>query len=268
MKFLLQLALTTTFALAAIIATAQNTFEYELDMGARAYRAARYEEAVQHFQNATNLDPQKSIAHLYLATAYAQQFIPGVETADNSHLAEAAVSEYQAILKIDQHSINSLKGIAYIRLQQKRFEDAKAFYHRAIGEDQNDAEAYYSIGVIDWTQVYSRRMKEYLKIDVKPDGSLISRPECWAVRSDNESRVKDGMENLAKALELRPDYDDAIAYMNLMYRERANIECSDPESYESDMATADHWVDFTLSCKRTKAEKYNAHQPDLASSPH
>ena len=33
---------------------------------------------------------------------------------------------------------------------------------------------------------------------------------------------------LEKALELRPDYDDAMAYMNLMYRERADLQCDDP----------------------------------------
>jgi hypothetical protein len=28
-----------------------------------------------------------------------------------------------------------------------------------------------------------------------------------------------------KAINLRPDYDDAMAYRNLMYREKADVEC-------------------------------------------
>jgi len=177
-RFVQLFAITASLALAAVFAPAQSSFKDELDLGVQAYKAAKYEEAIQHFQNATSLNPQKAVAHLYLATAYGQQYIPGVETPENIHLAEAAISEYQAVLKIDQHSINSLQGIAYLRLEQKKFADAKAFYHRAIEEDPNDAESYYSVGVIDWTQAYTRRTAEYSKLNMRPEDSLISRAEC------------------------------------------------------------------------------------------
>ena len=42
-----------------------------------------------------------------------------------------------------------------------------------------------------------------------------------------------------KAIELKPDYDDAMAYMNLMYRERADIQCGDPKANASDLKSAD-----------------------------
>ena len=32
---------------------------------------------------------------------------------------------------------------------------------------------------------------------------------------------------LQKALQLRPDYDDAMAYLNLIYRERGDLQCDD-----------------------------------------
>jgi hypothetical protein len=63
------------------------------------------------------------------------------------------------------------------------------------------------------------------------------------------------MENLHKALKLRPDYDDAMAYMNLMYRERADIQCDDPAARAADLKTADEWVDKTMATKKAKAEK-------------
>jgi hypothetical protein len=48
------------------------------------------------------------------------------------------------------------------------------------------------------------------------------------VKEKNTANVQEGIDNLNKALQLRPDYDDAMAYMNLMYRERADIQCDDP----------------------------------------
>ena len=60
---------------------------------------------------------------------------------------------------------------------------------------------------------------------------------------------------LQKALDLRPDYDDAMAYLNLMYREKADLECDDPAARAADLKTADEWVDKTMATKKTKAEK-------------
>ncbi len=60
---------------------------------------------------------------------------------------------------------------------------------------------------------------------------------------------------LDKALKLRDDYDDAMAYMNLMYRERADVQCDDPAARASDLKEADGWVDRTMATKKAKAEK-------------
>ena len=48
----------------------------QLNKGVQAYKNARYEEAIQHFQTAVNLDPSLTMTHMYLATAYAQQVVP------------------------------------------------------------------------------------------------------------------------------------------------------------------------------------------------
>ncbi len=233
----------------------QGWFQEELNQGVQAYKGARYDEATQHFRNAIALDPQSLQAHLYLASTFAQQYIPGVKNAENNHFADAAISEYQAVLEVNPQSVESLKGIASLDLQSKKFEEAKSFFRKALDVDANDPEAYYSIGVIAWTQTYTKRMSLFEKLHLKPDQALINKPECWELLSANDAAVKNGMEMFTKALELRPDYDDAMAYMNLMYRERANIQCNDSSSYDSDLGAANHWVDLTLSTKKAKSAK-------------
>jgi tetratricopeptide (TPR) repeat protein len=242
-----------SFFMTSVFIVAQTGSQNELDLGVQAYKQARFEEAIQHFQNVTALQPDNVVARLYLGNAYAAQYIPGINTAENVHMGEAAVSEYQAVLKIEPHSLESLKGVAYLDLQMKNFEDAKTYYRSAIDVDAADAESYFSIAVIDWGQAYSARMTKREKLGLKPEQHLITSGECWDVKSSNENYVKDGMEMLSKAIELRHNYDDAMAYMNLMYRERADIECGNPSANASDLKTADHWVDLTLSTKKTKA---------------
>ena len=67
--------------------------------------------------------------------------------------------------------------------------------------------------------------------------------------------MQDGIQKLQKALELRPDYDDAMAYLNLLYREEADLQCDNPDARKTDLKTADDWVDKTMATKKAKAEK-------------
>jgi tetratricopeptide (TPR) repeat protein len=232
----------------------------QLNKGVQAYKNAHYEEAIDHFQQAVSLDPSLINARLYLATAYTQQYIPGADDPDNNRMGQQAIDEYKSVLQRDPKNINSVKGIAYLYLQMKKFEQAKQYYRQATELDPNDPETYYSIGVIDWTQAYQPRMEARAKLGLKPDEPLSGKDKeqkqaCTDLKAKNWDTIQDGMTELNKALELRPDYDDAMAYMNLMYRERADVECDDPAARASDLKTADDWVDKTMAVKKAKAEK-------------
>jgi len=231
-----------------------------LNKGVQAYKNAKYEEAIDKFQQAVQLDPTLLNARLYLATAYAQQYIPGADTPENNKMGDQAIEQYKEVLNRDPKNINSVKGIAYLYLQMKKFDDAKAYYRKAINADPNDPEPYYSVAVIDWTQSYQPRMEERAKLGLKPDEPLNIKDKnqkkvCEDLRTKNSGNIQDGIDNLTKALQLRPDYDDAMAYMNLMYRERADLQCDDPAARAADFKTADEWVDKTMATKKAKAEK-------------
>lgn len=232
----------------------------QLNKGVSSYKNAKYEQAIDHFQQAVSLDPSLINARLYLATAYAQQYIPGVDAEDNIRMATQAIDQYKAVLQRDPKNINSVKGIAYLYLQMKKFEDAKTYYRKALEMDPNDPEPYYSIGVIDWTQCYQPRMEERAKLGLKPEEMLNPKNKdqkkvCEELKEKNGPLIQDGIDVLNKALQLRPDYDDAMAYMNLMYREKADVECDDPAVRAADLKTADEWVDKTMATKKAKAEK-------------
>ena len=236
----------------------------QLNKGVTAYKNAKYEEAIDHFQQSVALDPSLINAKMYLATAFAQQYIPGVEDKDNMKMADQAIEQYKKVLDMPaaarDQKVNSAKGIAYLYLNMKKFDDAKKYYRMAADMDPNDPEPYYSVGVIDWTACYQPRMDERAKLGLKPDENLNPKNKdqkkvCAELKVKNGPAITEGIDSLNKAIQLRPDYDDAMAYLNLMYREKADVECDDLALRQEDLKTADHWVDQTLITKKAKAEK-------------
>ena len=230
----------------------------QLNKGVQSYKNARYEEAIEHFKTAVSLDPSLLNARIYLATAYAQQYVPGAETDENKRFANQAIEEYKNVLTVDPGNVNSVKGIAYLYLQQKQFDDAKQYYNKAVQIDPNDPESYYSVAFIDWTQAYKFRQEERNKLGMKATDPLKDKKVCALVRQHNAAGVEEGISLLNKALQLRQDYDDAMAYMNLMYRERADYECDNATAHNADLKTADEWVDKTIATKKEKANKTGA----------
>jgi tetratricopeptide (TPR) repeat protein len=240
----------------------------QLNKGVKAYKDNHYEQAITHFQNAVNLDPALINARMYLATAYVSQFIPGIDSPENLRTAQQAIDEYQKVIDMNpsrDQKVNSAKGIAYLYLNQKKWDDAKKYYRMASDLDPNDAEPYYSVGVIDWSACYQPRMEKRAILGLKPDEHLSAKNKdqkklCEELKTQNGPAIQEGIDTLDKAIKLRDDYDDAMAYMNLMYRERADVECDDEAARAADLKTADGWVDKAMQAKQARAAKAAAAQ--------
>ena len=231
----------------------------QLNKGVQSYKAANYEAAIEHFKNAVNLDNDLKVAKLYLATAYAQQYVPGVDAPDNVRNANQAIEQYKAVIANDPKSINSLKGIAFLNMQMKNFEQAREYYKKAIDADPNDPEVYYSVGVIDWSQSYKdaaeNKGKEGLKVDDELKGKG-SQKICDALKAKDGPSVEEGMKMLQIAIDKRQDYDNAMAYMNLIYRRKANdMSCEDAQARADFKKTADDWSDKAMAARKKKAEE-------------
>jgi tetratricopeptide (TPR) repeat protein len=235
----------------------------QLNKGVEAYKNSHYEQAIDHFQKAVELDPKLINARMYLATAFVSQYVPGIDSPDNLRTAQQAIDEYTKVIDANpsrDQKVNAAKGIAYLYLNEKKWDDAKKYYRMASDADPNDPEPYYSVGVIDWTACYQPRMEERAKLGMKPEEHLNPKNKdqkkaCDELKEKNAAAIEEGIDSLNKAIQIRPDYDDAMAYMNLMYRERADVECEDLAAREADLKTADDWVDKTLAAKKSKAEK-------------
>jgi hypothetical protein len=235
----------------------------QLNKGVKSFKDNHYEQAIDHFQQAVQYDPTLINARMYLATAFVSQYIPQVDSPDNLRTAQQAIDEFQKVLDMnasrDQRT-NAAKGIASLYYNMKKFDEAKKFNRMVSELDPNDPDPYYSVGVIDWAVCYQPRMEARAGLGMKPEESLNPKNKdqkkvCEDLKAKNGPAIQEGIDNLNKAIQLRPDYDDAMAYLNLMYREKADLECDDLSARAEDLKTADHWVDETLKKKKEKAEK-------------
>jgi tetratricopeptide (TPR) repeat protein len=239
----------------------------QLNKGVRAYRSAQFNEAIDHFEQAVKDDPSLVNAKLYLATAYYSQFIPGAPSEDNLKMGQKAVDIYRSVL--DQPGVgrdakvNALAGIASVYFGMSKLQESKDYYKQQIALDPSNPVPYYSIGSIDWTMSYQPRMTaragvgiaDQLQPFVGPKATREVKQACQQVHDKDEPIVDEGISNLKKALELRPDYSDAMTYMNLLYREKADLTCGDNAQREADLREADKWSAQALNARKEEAAK-------------
>ena len=227
---------------------------HELNNGVRAYKEGRYEDATAHFQNAVRLDANLSEARVYLATTYRSNMrIP-----ESDPSPERSLEQFQKILQSqpDKASqIAALKGIASAYVDLNKFDDAKDYQRKVLEQDPADPVAYYDIGAIDWTQTFMPNQALRTRFHIKPNAVIAPARACAELRAKNQALVKEGIDMLNQAIKLPNDYDDAMAYLNLIYRQKADIDCGDPDQRARDLKTADSYVEQAMAVKRRKAEE-------------
>ena len=233
--------------------------------GVQAFRQAHYEDAIARCEQAVTLDPDFVLARMYLAATYLQIFEPGVDTPENVILATRALDQYSEILRGNPSDIESLKAVAYLKLQLNNFDGARQAYAKAIALDPNDPELLYAAGVANWSMASREITEEKAKLDAESEYSLILSEGCGDVRAKSLNIVDSGIAMLNKAISLRKDYVDAMMYMEVLYRLRADLECDNKKSYHADMKQSEEWSDRAAAARKRQAEaavpKENQEQP-------
>src|SRR5262249_16751732 len=210
-----------------------------LNKGVRAFREAHYDNAVKYFQEAVQLDPDLTTAEIYLATAYAQQYVPGGRGEENEKNAQMAIQTFEKVLSRDPNNVNAIAGLAsiYQNLGQedtKNLRKSHDYYMKYAQLDSSNAVPYYAIASLDWLMVYDK-----------------NNPQP---KEDQIKTIDEGLANLDKALQLNPDYDDAMTYKNLLYRQKADRVDTEAEKKQL-LASADEWFNKGLETRKKNTEK-------------
>jgi tetratricopeptide (TPR) repeat protein len=198
----------------------------QLNKGVDAYKGQRYEEAIGHFQKT----------------------------------AQQAIGIFQEVLDKDPSDVNSLKQIAGIYFSIKKLDDAKAWQKKVLAVDPKDPEAAYTVGVIDWTEAHENMLKALSPAGVTDDGegnAKAPKPVMEPLKGENGPLVEEGLQYLNQAVANRPNYDDAMAYLNLIYRRKADVDFGDETARKADVAAAEDWRQKAMGTRKANEEKKN-----------
>ena len=195
-----------------------------------------------------------------------QQYVPGAESAENAAFARNASEEFLKVLTLDPNNKVTIASLASLELNQKHWDEAERWYQRLLAVDPASVDAYYSLGFVAWSRWYPAYSQARSSVGMRPEdpGPI---PNA-AVRQDLRARygnvLETGIANLQKTLELNPRYSDAMAYLNLIVRERADLRDT-TEEYRQDIAEADQWMQRAVEARKppqrvrvgSNAQEYN-----------
>lgn len=236
-----------------------------LDQGVQAYKDGQLDAAAADFRRAKELDPSSTRARLYLATAYASQYIPGAPSEENLAMGRHAIEEYKGVLELDATNLTAIDGLGGILFNvgsnpfdPDTLHESKTYHQRHIELKPEDPVPYYWIGVIDWSICYktNRNLREEWSKE-NPNGNLApADPLPKSVRQDFAEKcvatLDEGIAQARKAIDLQPEYTDALAYLNLLYRLKADTETA-PDARDDDIRTAEDLVDRVKAIKEKRA---------------
>ena len=216
----------------------------ELNKGVKAYSAQKFDEAVTHLQNAVDLDPELIDAELYLATTYRVQYQPGGQSMDNLQMAQKAIQIFERVLSKDPSNESSIANISGIYNSMGDYDMAKEWYRKQMEVNPSNPEPLYGIGTIDWQLSYDRTGMTGDNVENLTEEEI----------AEVNATVDEGVDALRKALEINPQYTDAMQYLNLLYREKGKLAADDEERANWELE-ADKLALQSLEMKRLQEEE-------------
>jgi tetratricopeptide (TPR) repeat protein len=225
-----------------------------LNKGVKAFTEMKYDAAAQFFQKAVDMDPEFEDAQMYLATAYTSQFVPGSADPRSEEMAQKGIETFKKVVTnskdpASQNSMNAMLSVASLYYQLKKYDESKEWCNRVLKVNPQNADAYYRIAVIDFDDVFE-------KTGVQGENVEYMTPEDKAKAQAN---IDEGLASLAKALEIRPTYFDAMEYQNLLWREKAKFEKD--ETAKSELIRQADLVSQKALALRLKAQEEEAKLP-------
>ncbi len=206
--------------------------------GNELYRAQKFEEAIEQYKQILEMDATHWDASYLTAVSYLALYHPGSMHDKDREYAEKAIAAFERCLEIDppndeqrqkvqQYYLSILTSaqrsdkaaeylegllaknprdvqlvvqLATLYGKMGNFPRAVEYYRMRTEIEPGNKEAWYTVGVVCWDRSYH-------------GGIMVSNDERQAI-------VEEGLAALHKALELDPDYFDALSYTNLLYREK------------------------------------------------
>ncbi|MFI5180352.1 MAG: tetratricopeptide repeat protein [Thermoanaerobaculia bacterium] len=237
--------------------------------GNQYFKEQLYSDALEKYKQAKDLDPKEIRLDKFIAMSYMGMYNPGsqdpkniealgnaiehfkkylaakpddekaakllVTTYMNSQKYDEAIDFFKDMVQRNPKDSAAVQTIAMLYAKKGDFENSMTWQRRRADNEPTNAEVYYTMGVTAWDKSYN------------------SVPEALPA-DQRRAIVEQGLKDLNKALELNPDYFEAMFYVNLLYREFAKIEPNGAQRAEL-LRQADDWQKKGLEVRKKVQEK-------------
>ena len=195
----------------ALTARAQGAAGDMMKQGQAAYDRGDYKTAAAQFEAAVRFEPDNLEAKLLLAKSLLQQYVPGTDPANP--FAAGARQQLLEVLARDAGNKQAIENMMILAANTRQFAEAHQWAQKAIQADSTLTDAYYTAGFLDWSMTYPDYAGARMAAGMQPqDPGII--PDAGLrqnVRTQHGAQIEDGLRMLRTALQLNPDYSDAMA---------------------------------------------------------
>lgn len=238
--------------------------------GNELFKAEKYERAIDKYEAALAQDPSLTKIYRNIGLAYMAMFQPASESPKDKVYADKAIEFLQKYIQAYPEDPKGPEYLVNMYLNASRFDEAISFFHASLQKNPDDlktvqrlalvyqkkqdfenalkwrqeqarlspseqekAEAWYTIGVLCWDRSYNYP-------DLQPDY--------------RQQVIQRGLDALEQAQKHKPEYFEAVAYVNLLYREKAKFEI-DPVKKAEYLELAKKFMMQAIEMRKAAAKK-------------
>jgi len=243
----------------------------EIKAGNEFLKASQYQPALAAYQEALRLDPAEKRLHKHIGLAYMGLYQPGSKHPKDLEFAQKAIDHLKTYVDAYPEDRKAREYLVSMYMNAQRFDDAIAFFQSdVLKRDPKDAKAMQTISSLYFQKGDFDNGVAWLKKRLEVEGNnpevyYLIGVQAWdrsyhfpdldpAVRA---KIVDEGLEALNKAVQMKPDYFEAVSYINLLYREKAKME-TDPAKKQEYIDTANKYLQQALEMRKQAQEKAKA----------
>jgi tetratricopeptide (TPR) repeat protein len=217
-----------------------------------AYAKEQYSAALPHYVRARQIDPQ-SFPELdrMVGYCYIGLYLPDDKDPQNEKMADNAIVELQKYLKKKPDDRVARDALIATMLNANKTSQAIDFFRSYLTEHPADLEAVKSIATLYAKEGnFNESLNWYEKITLldkqNPEAFYIYGVVCYEKVAKNPPTdmnerlaiIEKGKAALQHAIDMKAEYFEAMAYLNLLFRQQALIE-TDPVKQQDLVKQAD-----------------------------
>jgi tetratricopeptide (TPR) repeat protein len=173
-----------------------------------------------------------------------------VQTLFDADRFDTLIALYEGQLKGDPNNMAAINSLINVHSRADHWAEALKWSMKRADLESKDAEAQYTVGVMIYNRLFQKGGADKAAYDPRPDPNADPKappktPPPFTMgdlMGAERVRVADlGIQYMNRAIEIRPNYREAMGFMSLLYRQKAFGFLDKPVDWELWVNTAEEW---------------------------